>query len=139
MMLVKDVMTKDVDTIEPGMDLKEAAVLMRDKDIGSVPVAEDGRLVAMLTDRDIVVASVANGNEAAATAARDAMSDSIYYCFADQPLEAAAEVMAEKRVRRLPVLTRDMQLIGIVSLGDISKHGGIGVAGEALEEISSAE
>jgi len=137
-MLIKDVMTTDVDMIEPEANLKQAAKKMRDRGFGVLPVTEDGKLIGMVSDRDIVVAAVAAGKNPASTSVREVMSDAIYYCFEDQPLEDAAAKMGDRHVRRLPVLDRKMRLVGIVSLGDIASDGGIGVAAEALEQISSA-
>lgn len=136
-MLVKDVMTSNVDMIEPTMVLRNAAAIMRDDGVGSLPVAENNRLVGMITDRDIVVGAVADGADPNTATVGQTMSQTVYHCFDDQPVEEAAASMGEKQVRRLPVLNRDMQLIGIVSLGDISSEGDLGAAGEALEKISA--
>ena len=135
-MLISDVMTRDVDLIDPGTTLKDAACRMRDRDLGSLPVAEDGRLVGMVTDRDIVVKGVAEARDAGNTTAREVMSPKVLYCFDDQSVEEVLSNMGDVQVRRLPVLDRDKNLVGIVSIGDLAKKGPAKKAGEALKDIS---
>jgi CBS domain-containing protein len=109
---------------------------MRDGDIGSTPVAEQERLVGMVTDRDIVVRVVAEGGDVRTKTARDAMSPGILYCFVDDTVEAVLENMGGQQIRRLPVVDRDKRLVGVVSLGDLALSGRRKAAGEALQEIS---
>ena len=135
-MEIRDVMTKDVDLVSTATTLAEAARIMRDDDVGAVPVAEDDRLVGMLTDRDIVVRAIADGKDPGATPASEAMTEKVLYCFDDQPVEEVAQNMGEQQIRRLLVVTRDKRLVGIVSLGDLSTSGAARTAGEALEDIS---
>jgi CBS domain-containing protein len=98
-MQLKDVMTKNVQLTDPGTTLKSAAALMRDGDFGLLPVGENDRLVGTLSDRDIVVAAVAEGKDPNSTAVRDAMSEGIAYCFEDQSVDEAAEVMRKRQIR----------------------------------------
>jgi CBS domain-containing protein len=135
-MQIQDVMTADVSCVRPDTPILEIARKMRDGDIGSTPVIENDRLVGMVTDRDIVVRLVADGADIGARTARDAMSPGILYCFADESVEAVLENMGERQIRRLPVVNRDKQLVGVVSLGDLSLTGRNKAAGEALQEIS---
>lgn len=135
-MKIQDVMTDDVDLIEANTTLAQAARLMRDDDIGVLPIAENDRLIGMITDRDIVLRAVAEGKDPSATPVREAMSKAVLYCFDDQSTEEVAANMGRNQVRRLPVLNRDKRLVGIVSLGDLSIGGAAGEAGEALEQIS---
>ncbi len=135
-MQIKDVMTREVDLIGPTTTINEAARMMRDDDIGILPVAEADRLIGMITDRDIVVRAVAQGKDPGSTSVREAMSDRVLYCFEDQSTDEVAANMGEQQVRRLPVLNRDKRLVGIISLGDLSVGGAVGEAGEALENIS---
>ncbi len=135
-MKVHDVMSTNVDLIDPLVQLAEAARIMRDDDVGALPIGENDRLVGMLTDRDIVVRGLAAGRDANATTARDIMSKGILYCFDDQSVEEAADLMGEQQVRRLAVVNRDKRLVGIVSLGDLSTKGSTGVAAETLEAVS---
>jgi CBS domain-containing protein len=122
-MLISDVMTRDVDVIGPGTTLKEAACRMRDRDVGSLPVAEHDRLVGMLTDRDIVVKGIAADCDAGRATASEVMSPKVLYCFDDQSVEEVLANMGDVQVRRLPVVDRDKKLVGIVSIGDLAKGG----------------
>jgi CBS domain-containing protein len=108
---------------------------MRDEDIGSLPVVENERLVGMVTDRDIVVRAVAEGQDVRTATAREAMSPRILYCFDDQTVEEVLENMGEQQIRRLPVVDRDKRLVGVVSLGDLARSAKK-KAGDALKEIS---
>jgi CBS domain-containing protein len=135
-MQIKDVMTKDVSFVEPSTPIREIARRMREGDIGSTPVVEHDRLIGMVTDRDIVVRIVAEGANVETATARDAMSPGIFYCFDDDTVEAVLDNMGDNQIRRLPVVNHDKQLVGVVSLGDLSLAGRRKAAGEALQEIS---
>lgn len=136
-MQIRDVMTPDVMLADPGMKLNEAAVLMRDGDFGLLPVGENDRLVGTITDRDITIRAVAEGRDPNATTVREAMSEGIYYCFDDQTVEDAAELMSEAQIRRLPIVNRDKRLVGIVALADLATEPKAGEhAGEALAGVS---
>ena len=119
-MQVKDVMASPVQLIDPGASLVAAARQMRGENVGGLPVGEGEELLGMITDRDIVVRCVADGGDCNNYFVRDAMSAELLVCFDDQPVEEAARLMEEHRVRRLPVLGQDHRLVGIVSLGDLS-------------------
>ena len=134
-MKVQEIMTKVVAVLPLDAELSEVARVMRDYDIGSVPIADKEQLVGMVTDRDIVVRAVADGVALDARRAGDVMSPSVLYCFEDQSVEEALGVMSEQQVRRLPVLDAERQLVGVVSLGDVSQAVAQ-KAGGALKEIS---
>jgi CBS domain-containing protein len=126
-----------VQLTDPGTTLKSAAALMRDGDLGLLPVGENDRLIGTLTDRDIVISAVAEGKDPNSTAVRDAMSEGIAYCFEDQSVDEAADVMRERQIRRLPVLNRDKRLVGIVALADLAvESGSIKPAAQALSGVS---
>lgn len=133
-MQVADAMTRNVKVINPGQNIAEAARMMADEDIGSLPVAENDRLVGMVTDRDIVIRGLAQG-KANDTAIRDVMSTEIKYCFEDDDLESVAQNMGDLQIRRLPVVSRDKRLVGIVSLGDLAETDEP-AASDALSEIA---
>jgi CBS domain-containing protein len=135
-MKIKDVMTRSVDIVTPTTKLAQAARIMRDHDVGMLPVGEGDRLVGSLTDRDIVVRAVAQGKAPDSTDVAAAMTSEVLYCFDDQSVEEVAANMGEKQVRRLPVVDRDKKLVGIVSLGDISLGAPGKAASEALERVS---
>lgn len=136
-MQIKDVMTQDVEIIESDMTLQDAASKMDTLNIGVLPVREGDQLVGMLTDRDITVRAVAAGRDPKQTQVGEVMSPDIVYCYEDQDVKDAAQMMATHQIRRLPVLNRDQQLVGIVSLGDLAVEvNNDKLTGQALEEIS---
>ena len=116
---VGDVMTGDVFLVTPEQTIAEAALLMREKDVGSVAVHRDDKLVGMLTDRDIAVRAVAE-NLAPATPVQQVMSGEIKYCLEDQDVDEVAANMAELEIRRLPVVNRDKRLVGIIALSNMA-------------------
>ena len=134
-MKVNECMTREVRIVDPGETLQVAARVMADIDAGILPVAEDDRLVGIVTDRDIAIRAVALGRERGASV-RDVMSGQIRYCYADDDVEDVLENMAEIQLRRLPVLDRDKRLVGIVSIGDLASSGEAALAGEALGDIA---
>ncbi len=135
-MKVREAMTRDVRLVKPDQPISEAARVMADLDIGALPVEENDRLVGMITDRDIAVRAVAAGR-GPDTPVSDVMSRDVKYCFEDQSIDEVTQNMGELRIRRLPVLTRDKRLIGILSLGDLAiDEGARDEAGEALGGIS---
>lgn len=120
-MHVQEIMTPAVEIADPNMTIRDAARRMRAENIGALPVGENDRLVGMVTDRDIVARAVANERSAGNTTVREVMSDGICYCFEDDDLNQAAQLMAEHQVRRLPVLNRDKRLVGVVALADLGR------------------
>ncbi|HEY8503403.1 MAG TPA: CBS domain-containing protein [Gemmataceae bacterium] len=136
-MQVSDVMTRGVECIPPDATLQEAAALMKELDVGPLPVCDNDRLAGMLTDRDIVLRAVAEGRDPRQTRVRDAMTRDIVYCFEDQDVREAVRLMEERQIRRLAVLDRGKRLVGIVSLGDLAvRAGDDALSGQALEQIS---
>src|SRR5262245_29067885 len=119
-MKLRDMMTSKIEDIPADATLMQAAVKMKRLDIGAIPVRENGRLVGMITDRDIAVRAVAEGRDPKMTPVREAMSRDICFCYEDQSVESAAKLMEEKQVRRLPVFDRSDRAIGMVSLGDLA-------------------
>jgi CBS domain-containing protein len=137
-MQVHEVMTPNAECTYPNASLQEAARMMRDLDVGPLPVCgESDRLVGMITDRDIVVRAIAEGRDPKTVRVQDVMSPDILYCFEDQSVGEAAQLMKERQVRRLVVLNRDKRLVGIVSLGDLAaKTRDKALTGETLEQVS---
>ncbi len=134
-MHVKDCMSTHVAWIEPHVTLKDAAILMRDRDVGSLPIGDNDRLVGMVTDRDIVIRGAAQGMDPASTPVSAVMSDHIRYCRTNDSLKDVAANMAEIKMRRLPVVDDDKRLVGMISLGDIARFAQESTSGEALREI----
>jgi CBS domain-containing protein len=130
-------MTRNVKVIDSTATLLEAAELMRDSDIGALPVADAGRPIGMLTDRDIVVRALADYKDPNRTRVRDIITPRLSTIYADQDISEAAELMAKQQVRRLLVLDHDKAPVGILSLGDIGKSESTASAGaEALRGVS---
>jgi CBS domain-containing protein len=136
-MKVSDIMTRDPKTAQLDSTLEEIAALMKDEDVGAIPILDDDdELVGIVTDRDIVVRCVAEGKEASDTTVEDILSEDLVTIEAEADVQQAARLMADKQIRRLPVV-RERELIGMVSIGDISvKHEDDETAGETLQQIS---
>jgi len=133
---IKDVMTRDVEVVTPEDTLRSAAEKMRALNVGPLPVCEGDRLAGFITDRDIVVRGIAMGHDPNVSKVRDAMTNDVEYCFEDDSIDDAAKKMRTEQIRRLLVVNRDKQLVGIVALGDIAQEISDRKAGETLEEIS---
>jgi CBS domain-containing protein len=120
-MRVSECMTRDVRTATPGQSIRDVAKIMAEIDAGAMPVAENDRMIGMITDRDIAIRAVAQG-KGPDTPVRDVMSrEQVLYCYEDEDLDHVAKNMGEEQVRRLPVVNRDKRLVGIVSLGDLAQ------------------
>ena len=139
MQLVKDLMSRDVKVISPDMTISDAAKKMRDGDFGMLPVGEDDRMVGTISDRDIAIRAVAEDKEGS-TMVRDVMSEGIVWVYEDDSVEQVATIMSKNQVRRLPVVSRDKRLVGIVALCDFAVESSeIQEAAKALSEISKPE
>ncbi len=138
-MRLKDFMTRDVEVVHPDTTLQEAARRMKALDVGSLPVSDNGRLVGMLTDRDITVRATAEGLDPKTSRVRESMTEEVVTAFEDQEAAEAAEIMRASQIRRLVVLGRDERLVGIISLGDLAVDTGEAkMAGQVLEDVSAA-
>lgn len=132
---ISDVMTEEVYLVTPEQTIAEAALLMRDKDVGSVAVHSDDKLVGLLTDRDVAVRAVAEGLDPS-TPVREVMSEGVKYCFADQELDEVAANMAELEIRRLPVVDRNKRLVGFVSLSNVVEADEAGSTRVLLKSVA---
>lgn len=138
-MKVHEIMTTRARCVSPDNTLVEAAGLMRQFDIGAVPVCENDRLMGMLTDRDIAIRAVANGLDPNITAVRDVMSHGVVHVSAEQEVEDVVRMMESRKIRRVPVVNRENRLVGIVALGDIAVTSNPAFSGLALREVSESE
>jgi len=135
-MKVTEFMSHDVETVGPDQPIREAAQFMLRADAGAMPVSDGDRLIGMVTDRDIAVRAVAEGR-GPDTPVRDVMTEDLVYCFDDDEVEEVAMKMSDAQVRRMPVLSREGEaLVGIVSLGDISRSDQSEAASVALDGIT---
>jgi CBS domain-containing protein len=137
-MNVSEIMSTPIEEVMDKDPIIRAAGKMKDLDVGALPVKSEGnRLVGIITDRDIVVRSIAHGLNPEITPVGDIMTRGIFSCSADQTPEEAAKIMADAKVRRLVVVNPDNSVVGILSLGDVAVKGaGRETAGEAVEKIS---
>lgn len=136
-MRCSEIMTKSVRTATRDLSLQQVAALMRDGDMGAVPVVEDGRLVGIVTDRDIVVRCVAEGKNAE-TPVSEAMTTEIFSVGPDDFVFEAIRIMGDKQVRRIPVIGKDGALAGIIAMADVAlETEDEREIAETLEEISS--
>ena len=137
-MKVKDVMHKGVDWVSPNTPVTELAKLMREHDIGCIPIGEDDRLIGMVTDRDIVCKGLAsNSFDAGRAMARDVMTEGIHCCREDDDLAKAVRHMETLKVRRLPVINKNKRMVGILSLGDLSTSASTELLSEWAKSVSS--
>ena len=133
-MKVSDVMTPNPRTCQPNSTILDAAMIMRDEDTGAVPVVEGGRVIGMVTDRDIVVRCIAGGG-GPDSKLREVCSGDVVTVEPGMSAAEASELMSEHQIRRLPVVEND-KLVGIVSLGDLALEGKNRTTGRTLEQIS---
>ena len=121
-MQLREIMTTDVEVIRPETCVSQAAEKMRSLDVGALPVCEGQRLVGMVIDRNITMRATAYGHDPNTTPVRHYMSSDLICCFEDQDIKEAEELMRQRRVRRLPILTREKQIVGTVALDDLASR-----------------
>lgn len=135
MRTIADIMTEDCMTIAPSDTIRDAASLMKDNDIGFVPVVEGRKLIGVVTDRDLVIRGYAN-DRAGSASVQDVLSTDVRTVSSDTSVDEAAAIMADNQIRRLPVVDNG-ELIGVVSIGDLAiREIFVNEAGEALSGIS---
>jgi CBS domain-containing protein len=138
-MKISEIMSSNVESVESHASIKDAAVKMRQSDVGFLPVCDGDKVLGTLTDRDITIRHVADGQNPYRVKARDIMTPNVFSCFEDQDVEEVARYMQEHEVRRVLIFDRGERLVGVVSLGDLSKVAGEErLAGETLRDISEA-
>jgi len=136
-MKISDILTPNPQCIGPETTLTAAAEKMRLHDVGMLPICEGDRVIGTVTDRDIIIRAIAVGANPNTATVREAMTQDIVYCFENEDIEDAAELMETRQIRRLPVLSRSKELVGIVSLGDLAvRTQREKLAGEVLERVS---
>ena len=133
---VQDVMTTDPTSVVADYPVVEAARIMKEKDVGIVPVVEGGRLVGTVTDRDIAVRVVAEGKDPQSVRVREIASTDVVTVDPQQDLDEALRLMASHQVRRLPVVEEGGKLVGIVAQADVAREANDKQTGELVEEIS---
>ena len=136
-MKVKDAMHSGATWLSPDATLNELARIMRDQDIGAIPIGENDRLVGMVTDRDIALRGLADGRDMGSLTARDVMTSPIIYCRADEDIDDAVRIMEQKGVRRLPVIDANKRMVGMLALGDIADHGSRDLSAEVVQAVTA--
>ena len=119
MQTIAELMTADVEVVSPEETLRDAARAMADLDVGSLPVCDGRKLIGMITDRDITIRAVAEG-KSSDTPVSEVMTDDVIWCTDTDSVDEVLQQMSDAQVRRIPVVDRDLQLVGIVALGDIA-------------------
>ena len=134
--MIRDLMTRGPRTIDTAGSAVDAARMMRDEDVGLIPIVESDRLVGTVTDRDIAVRLVAEGKSPESTRVADIASRELVTIDPDQDVDEAMRLMSKHQVRRLPVVEEDGKLVGIVAQADIAKHVSAVQTGDVVEKIS---
>ena len=135
-MKVREIMHRGVICAEPNTPVREVAALMRNTDVGSIPIRENGKLVGIVTDRDITVRAVADGRGLDDLTAREVMTYDPLCCGESDDVDHAIALMERRKVRRTPVVDAESRPIGMLSLGDISSRVRQDESGELLRAVS---
>ena len=137
---IKEIMTRDVVTIHPDATVDEAAQQMSRHDVGMLPVFEGGQMLGVFTDRDITIRVVSEGRDPRKTRVRDIMTPEIIYCYDHEDVNEAVKSFEKMQIRRVPVLNRKKQLVGVLSLGDLAVDSGDKMlVGHVLKKVSEPE
>lgn len=136
-MTVREIMSREVRTISPDTTLQEAALLMRQIDVGALLVNEGDQLSGIVTDRDLVIRALADGLDAR-TPVSEVMSGEVCYCFDDESVDHVARNMAQIEKRRLAVVNREKRLVGIVSLANVASCNADKVSANLLRGVARA-
>ena len=134
-MKIADCMSRDVSVVTPDQPIFEAAKMMLEIDAGALPVVVDDKVEGMITDRDIAVRAVAE-QMGPDTAVRTIMSGELVAAYEDEDADDVALRMSDLQIRRMPVLSRDQALLGMISLADLARSDDGSTAEEALSGIS---
>ncbi len=129
-------MASGVQSIKPDDDLSTAARLMQKLDTGCLPVVTGGRVIGLLTDRDLVIHGLTQDPAPASLTVAAIMSRDPIFCMVDDPVTAAAQLMRDNQLHRLPVLDASRRLVGMISLGDVCIHLPVNQAGELIQAVS---
>jgi len=133
---VQDLMTSNPKTVASESSVVEAAKIMRDENVGIVPIVEGERLVGAITDRDIAIKVVAEGSDVRSTTAGQVASRDLVTVDPEQDLDEALRLMAQHQVRRLPVVEEDGRLVGILAQADVAREASPQQTGRVVGEIS---
>jgi CBS domain-containing protein len=139
-MKLSEIMTREVEILQPDDTLYLAAQKMRHRDIGFLPVCDGESLMGVISDRDITIRALGDGMDINVMLGRDLMTTPAIYCFDDQDVTEAARVMGENKIRRLVILGRENErVVGVISLGDLVRKGITDLSGQILQRVSEPE
>jgi CBS domain-containing protein len=134
---LRQIMSTEIQVLAPDATIQQAAERMRRHDVGMLPVCDGTKILGTLTDRDITIRATAAGSDPKSTRVSDVMSSGdVCYCFEDDDVKTAAKLMGERQIRRIPVVDREKNLVGIVALADLARHGDERTTGDTVEGIS---
>jgi CBS domain-containing protein len=136
-MKVKEIMHEGVECVAPDTPVELVARKMLDEDIGAIPVRRDGRLIGIITDRDIALRAVAGGRDPYKLTAGDIMTSSVTSCRDDAEVDDALQLMETRHIRRLPVLNESDSLVGMLSVGDVTGAMPRDVTGDLMRAVSA--
>src|SRR5258706_14991119 len=131
---IADVMTRVVEQVSTGMSAREVATLMKERNIGCFPVCDEDRVIGMITDRDLAVRVLAEGRDPDSTQVEDVMTKDVVCCGQDDLLSEATDLMSQWRIRRIPVVSSEGGLVGLVTLGKLAATDA-STSGEALKQV----
>jgi CBS domain-containing protein len=135
----RDVMTRNPECVSERDSIRDVARIMKDTDTGVVPVVDGKKIVGLITDRDIVVRGLADGKDLTSASVGDVMTRQVKSVREETPIDEVLNVMTSAEIRRVTVVNANNELVGIVSIGDISKHTRQdNQVGKAIEDISQA-
>jgi CBS domain-containing protein len=135
-MKIKDIMTRTVEAMNEAATIRSVAAKMKQLDVGVMPVLDNGNLLGLVTDRDIVIRAVAEGKDPDSSTVADIMTRSVITCSEEDDVSEAEKLMEEKKIRRIPVTDAQDHIVGILSLGDLAKSVDKSDAGEVLRDVS---
>jgi len=133
---ISEAMHRNADWVSTETSVADIAKLLKKNDIGAVPVQENDKLVGIITDRDLVLRVTAEGRDPEKTSAKEVMSQNVIYCETHQTVEDAIHLMDQKKIRRLPVMDESKQVVGMLTVGDISHSVSRELVGELMHAVS---
>lgn len=135
---IRDIMTRDVESARPDQSALDVAQIMKSRDIGSVPVVQDKKVDGVITDRDILLRTVAEGKDPASTKVGDIMSKEVVTVREDADLREAGQLMHDHQLRRLPVVNAQGELVGYLALAKVARTESPEQAGRVIKGVSEA-
>lgn len=134
---ISEVMTSHCEWVPSDASVQDVARKMKELDCGFIPVGENDKLIGMITDRDIALRCVAEGKNPASCTAADIMTEKVFYCYDADDVVEVCQKMAELKVRRFPVMSRDKRLVGTISMGDLAQSVKFQETGQTLKDITA--